>query len=453
MKKLTILLFTLVLGLSVSAQTVDRSKMENERKAIQKELKEIQGVYDKVKGQRRETIGQLNLLQKKMSLQNRYITNINKEIKILSDELYLSQLEVNRLQKELDTLKAQYARSVIYAYKNRSTYDYLNFIFSASSFNDALKRVAYLRSYRTYRQEQVANIVETQQKIEDRKQQLMAKRTQKSGALQNQTQQYNVLQEQRKEKDEVVAKLKSKESELGRQITARKKKDAQLKNAIAAIIRREIEARRKAEEAERRRLAAIEKERRDREERDRKAAAAATASSGSASSTPARSTPSRTTEREESAAPASVALNAKEVALSNSFAGNKGKLPWPVDNGYVSIPFGTYSIPGTSIKGENPGITITTPSPGTSVKAVFDGEVLSVFNLGDGTMAVTISHGKYFSTYSNLSGVSVSRGANVRTGQAIGRAAADDEGGSGGKLDFLLMINTQNVNPSPWLRR
>jgi murein hydrolase activator len=453
MKKLTILLFNLVLGLSLLAQQpVDRSKMENERKAIQKELQEIQGVYNKVKGQRRETIGQLNLLQKKMSLQNRYIGNISKEIKILSDELYLSQLEVNKLQKELDTLRAQYARSVVYAYKNRSTYDYLNFIFSASSFNDALKRVAYLRSYRTYRQEQVANIVETQKKIEDRKQQLMAKRTQKSGALQNQTQQYNVLQEQRKEKDEVVAKLKSKESELSKQITARKKKDAQLKNAIAAIIRREIEARRKAEEAERKRLAAIEKERRDREERERKA----TASTGTAS-TPTRTT-GRTTaseRREESsdAAPAAVALNAKEVALSNSFAGNKGKLPWPVDNGYVSIPFGTYSIPGTSIKGENPGITITTPSPGTTVKAVFDGEVLSVFNLGDGTMAVTISHGKYFSTYSNLSGVNVGRGANVRTGQAIGRAAADDEGGSGGKLDFLLMINTQNVNPSPWLRR
>jgi septal ring factor EnvC (AmiA/AmiB activator) len=447
MKKLTILLFNLAFGLTLLAQQpADRSKMENERKAIQKELQEIQGVYNKVKGQRRETIGQLNLLQKKMSLQNRYINNINKEIKILSDELYLSQLEVNRLQKELDTLRSQYARSVIYAYKNRSTYDYLNFIFSANSFNDALKRVAYLRSYRTYRQEQVANIVETQKKIEDRKQQLMAKRTQKSGALQNQTQQYNVLQEQRKEKDEVVAKLKSKESELSKQITARKKKDAQLKNAIAAIIRREIEARRKAEETERKRLAALERER---EERERKATASTT--SGTTASERSTASERKTAAARETATP--VALNAKEVALSNSFAGNKGKLPWPVDNGYVSIPFGTYSIPGTTIKGENPGITITTPSPGTTVKAVFDGEVLSVFNLGDGTMAVTISHGKYFSTYSNLSGVSVSRGANVRTGQSIGRAAADDEGGSGGKLDFLLMINTQNVNPSPWLRR
>jgi septal ring factor EnvC (AmiA/AmiB activator) len=420
--------------------------MENERKALQKELKEIQSVYNQVKGQRRETIGQLNLLQKKMSLQNRYIGNINKEIKILNNEVYLSTLEVNKLQKQLDTLRTQYARSVVYAYKNRSTYDYLNFIFSASSFNDALKRVAYLRSYRTYRQQQVANIIETQKAIEDRKQQLLGKKTQKSHALQSQAQQYKVLEDQKKEKDAVVNKLKSKESELSKQITARKKKDAQLKNAIAAIIRREIEARRKAEEAERKRLADAEKARKARE-------AKPTTTTADRDDDAATTTTSRTTTKKETTTAAPVALNAKEVALSNSFAGNKGKLPWPVDNGYVSIPYGTYSIPGTSIKGDNPGITIATPSPGTSVKAIFDGEVLSVFNLGDGTMAVTISHGKYFSTYSNLSGVSVSRGSNVRTGQAIGRAAADDEGGAGGKLDFLLMINTQNVNPTPWLRR
>lgn len=449
MKKLSFLLFNLFLGLSLLAQQpADRSKMESERKELQKELKEIQSVYNQVKGQRRETIGQLNLLQKKMSLQNRYIGNISKEIRILNDEVYLSTLEVNRLQKQLDTLRSQYARSVVYAYKNRSTYDYLNFIFSASSFNDALKRIAYLRSYRTYRQQQVANIIETQKAIEERKQQLLGKKTQKNQALQNQTEQYKVLEEQKKEKDAVVSKLKSKEKDLNKQITARKKKDAQLKNAIAAIIRREIEARRKAEEAERKRLADAERERKAREA---KVAAANNKDDDDAATT--TKTTSSAAKKETASAPTTIALNAKDVALSNSFASNKGKLPWPVDNGYVSIPYGTYSIPGTSIKGDNPGITITTPSPGTTVKAIFDGEVLSVFNLGDGTMAVTISHGKYFSTYSNLSGVSVSKGSNVRTGQSIGRAAADDEGGSGGKLDFLLMVNTSNVNPTPWLRR
>ncbi len=434
MKKLLCIIIPLFLVTIVVAQSTDKATMENERKALQKELKEIQNVYNKVKGQKKESIGQLNLLQKKMSLQGKYVSNINKEIKLVTNDIYLSTLEIRKLQKQLDTLKAQYARSVVYAYKNRSTYDYLNFIFSANTFNDALKRIAYLKSYRSYRQEQVANIIETQKSIEERKNQLLGKKNQKSSALQNQTQQLKVLEEQKKEKDVVVSKLKSKESELSKQITVRKKKDAQLKNSISAIIRREIAERRKAEEVERAR---------------RKREADALAKEDETSTGTATVTKSKTASAKKVAVP----LNAKEVALSSSFSSNRGKLPWPVDNGYVSIPYGTYSIPGTSIKGDNPGLTITTPSPGTNVKAVFDGDVLSVFNLGDGTMAVTISHGKYFTTYSNLSGVNVGKGSNVRTGQSIGRAAVDDEGGGGGKIDFILMIEMKNVNPSPWLRR
>ncbi|MDQ3681985.1 MAG: peptidoglycan DD-metalloendopeptidase family protein [Bacteroidota bacterium] len=430
MKKTVIIFFTFFFALTVLAQSdADKARMENERKALQKELKEIQGVYNQVKGKKKETIGQLNLLQKKMSVQGRYIGNINKEINLITNDIYTSSLEINKLKRQLDTLKSQYARSVVYAYKNRSNFDYLNFIFSASTFNDALKRIAYLRSYRAYRQEQVNNIIKTQNTIEDRKQQLLGKKTQKSGALQNQKQQLDVLEDQKKEKDVVVAKLKSKESELQKQITSRKKKDAQLKNSIAAIIRREIEARRKEEEAERKRLAGLEK------------ANPSTATTSAGTKTPAKKVF------------ASIPLNAKEVALSSSFSSNKGKLPWPVDDGYVSIPYGTYSVPGTSLKGHNSGLTISTPSPGTNVKAVFDGEILSVFNLGDGTMAVMISHGKFFTVYSNLSGTSVGKGSTVKTGQSIGRAAADDEGGSGGKIDFTLMIEKKETNPSSWLRR
>ncbi len=433
--------FLLLLTAAAHAQTQDRTKLERERQAIQSELKEIQGVYNQVKGQKKETLGQLTLLQRKMALQNQYVSNINKEVRLVTDEIYLSNLEINRLKRQLDTLKEQYARSVVYAYKNKSTYDYLNFIFSANNFNDALKRVSYLKAYRNYREQQVANIQETQALIEDRRQQLMAKQNQKKVALQNQQQQLTVLAEQKKEKDVVVSKLKSKENELSRQIAAKRKQDTQLKNSIAAIIRREIEARRKAEAAEAERLRKAEAARVAAAKKDAAATGTTTAAAPEVKAEPVKKT-----------APGAIPLNAKEVALSSSFATNRGKLPWPVDNGFVSIHFGSYTVPGTSLKGDNPGITITTPSPGTTVKAVFDGEVIGVFNLGDG-MAVTISHGKYFTTYSNLARVNVSKGSPVKTGQSIGSVAGDDEGGSGGKLDFLLMVETNNVNPEPWLRR
>ena len=419
-------LFALGLFISITgfAQPVqDKAKMERERQAIQQEIKEIQSVYSKVKGQKKETLGQLNLLQKKLALQDKYISNINKEINIVSNEIYSSTLEINRLQRQLDTLKSQYAKSVVYAYKNKSTYDYLNFIFSSNSFNDALKRISYLKSYRSYRQQQVANILQTQKQIGERKQQLLGKKTQKNSALKNQTQQLQVLAEQKKEKDQVVAKLKSQEKDLSKQIATRKKRDQQLKGAIAAVVRREIEAARKEAEAR---------------------------AKANKAANPTTSVATTTGTKTSTAKPKSyLDLNAADVKLNAEFAGNKGRLPWPVDNGFVSIPFGSSKVGGLSM--DNPGITISTPSSGGTVKAVFEGEVSSVSNLGDGMM-VMIRHGKYFSVYSNLSSASVSKGMQIRTGQSIGRTGTADDG-SGGQIDFLLMIESRNVNPEPWFRR
>src|SRR5438105_967428 len=116
---------------SFAQSAQDRAKMEKERQEIQQELQEIQSAYNKVKGQKKATVGQLTVLQRKMEIQDKYIGHINREIRGITDDIYLSNLEINHLKAQLDTLKAQYARSVVYAYKNKSSYDFLNFIFSA----------------------------------------------------------------------------------------------------------------------------------------------------------------------------------------------------------------------------------------------------------------------------------------------------------------------------------
>lgn len=436
MKKTLVVLMAFLLAFAGSAlgQGQDKNKLESERKAIQQEISRLQSDYNKVKGQKKETLGQLSLLQKKLEVQNSLLSNINKEIRMISDDIYLSTLELNRLQKQMDTLKGQYAKSVVYAYKNRSNYDYLNFIFSANTFNDALKRVTYLKSYRTYREQQVATILDHQKLIEGRKQQLMAKKNQKNSALQNQQQQYRVLDEQKREKDAVASKLKSQEKELSKQLSVKKKRDNQLKGQIAAIVRREI--------AEAKKLAAAE-------EKKRRDAEAAANKNNTATTTPKTTTTTGAAPAKKEAAPESyLTLNEGERKLAASFEKNRGGLPWPVDNGVVSIPYGTSKVDGLTF--DNPGITISTPSAGTTVKAVFDGEVSAVSNLGDGMM-VMIRHGKYFTVYSNLSSASVSRGTIVRTGQPIGRAAQADDG-SGGQVDFMLMNENKNVNPRAWLR-
>jgi len=252
----------------------------------------------------------------------------------------------------------------------------------------------------------------------------MGQMQEKKVAMQNQSKQVEVLEGQRKEKDAAVTELKSKEKEVKKEIASKQKRDRDLKNALAAIVRREIE--------------------KAKEEAKRNATTSTTVAAPAETNASSNKTVTK-------APPSYLDLNASDVKLNASFSSNKGKLPWPVDNGVVSIHFGPYQVEGTSLKGDNPGITIATPSAGMSVKAVFDGEVAGVYNMGDG-MAVTLRHGKYFTTYSNLTGVSVSKGGAVSTGQSIGRVGQSDDG-TGGQIDFILMIENKNVNPEPWLRR
>jgi septal ring factor EnvC (AmiA/AmiB activator) len=436
-KKILLTLFLFGCITAGFAQPQDKNQLEKERQEIQRELQEMQGMYNKLKGQTKQSVGQLNILVRQINLQEQYINNINRELRNIDDDIYLSELEIYRLNKQLDTLKAQYAKSIVYSYKNRSNYDYVNFIFSASSFNDAIKRIAYLKSYRSYREKQVSTIQETQQLIAQRRRQQLSRKDQKNVALQSQTKQVQQLAVQRKEKDAVVKELKSKEKDLQKQIADKKNRDAKLKNAIFAIIERE---RLKAIEEEKKRLAAIKDAEKKNPVVDPKVK-------------PADPKPGTVVDTKTKPAPAAertyVPLNATETALAASFKQNFGRLPWPVDNGVVCSNFGTNKIEGTLLTEDNPGITICT-SAGAAVKSIFDGEVLSVFNMGDG-MAIMVKHGNYYTIYSNLSSTSIAKGATVKARQVIGKAGSDDNGG--GKIDLLLMLDKKNINPRPWLSR
>jgi septal ring factor EnvC (AmiA/AmiB activator) len=432
-KQFLTLLFLIAAALFVAAQPAkDKADLERERREIQDELKQIQDAYNNVKGQTKQSLAQLNMLKRKMNLQERYISSINKELRLIDDDIYRSSLEIFRLRRQLDTLKSEYARTIVYAYKNRSSFNYVNFVFSATSFNDAIRRVEYLKSYRSYREKQVQTINETQELIARRQQQQQERKAEKNEALKDQTKERTTLVEQRKEKDAVVSKLKTQEKDLQKEIATKKKRDKDLQNAIAATIRREIEAARKTETAR------IEAAKKAETERNNAAAVNPTVRPSTPVTKPA--------ERPESY----LELNAKDVALGADFSEARGKLPWPVDKGYVKVPFGTYIIEGTKLKGDNPGVTIGTEK-GSAVKAVFAGVVSAVHNYGDGA-AIVIRHGKYFTSYSNLSSVSVAKGTSVSRGQVIGRAGEADDN-VGGQVDFMLLVEANNVNPAPWLSR
>jgi len=440
MKKIFLSFSFFIAVVAVHAQPVqEKSQMEKERQELQEEIKSLERDYNQIKKQGKASLGELNVLLRKINAQERFVSNINKELRLIDDDLYRSNIEIYRLQNQLDTLKIQYAKSVVYTYKNRSNYDYLNFIFSSTSFNDAMKRISYLKQYRKYREQQAETIKETQELIAQRRKQQLSKKETKNVALKNQTSQITELAKQKNEKTSVVAKLKSAEKDLGKQLKEKQKRDRDIKNALAAVIKRiakENEIARKKAEAEE-------------AERIKRNTPAPTTSPATGDKTnppvikpPVVKTNTNSIER----------LNSGDIKLSGEFQTNKGKLPWPVDNGYVSIHFGKYQVEELKgIYGESSGITIITEGSGQTVKSVFDGEVVAVHDLGD-SKAVFIKHGKYLTSYGNLSSVTVAKGSKVSTGQALGRNGSADNG-SGGQVDFMLLIEAKEQNPELWLRR
>lgn len=431
-KIITASLFFLLTLSAFSQEPVDKDALQRQREQLRKDITKTEQELIETQKTTKVNIGQLSLINKKLNLQGNVVDNITGEIRSLSDNIYLSQLEINKIRRILDTLKVEYAKSMVYAYKNSNNYDFINFIFSASSFNDAIKRVAYLKSYRTYREMQAENIIKTQAILEDKITELSGAKKTKAEVLKEKDKELTKLQKQKEEKATIVSQLKGRQKELLAQVKEKRRQDTKIKNAITAMIRREIEtARAEAAKKEKERLAELKKNKPE-----------------------SNTTPSEDNSTAKTTRPASTVRNSgsvlvsseADIALNASFEKNKGSLPWPAD-GFVISHFGPNQYPG-GIDYNNPGVSIGTKA-GAPVKAVFDGEVTLVSYIDD-KQAVFIKHGKYFTVYSNLASANVKRGDKVSTGQVIGKSGVNDEGQ--GEVDFILMKENDNINPESWLR-
>ncbi len=452
-----------------------REELERRKKELQKEIEEANQQLKETKKSTKESLGQLRALRDKITLRSRLINNINEEINFINGDINTAARDVKTLQKDLDTLKAQYAQLVIYAYKNRSSYDMLNFVFSAQNFNDAVKRFQYLKQYREYRRRQADNIVSTQDQLNRKIQNLENQRVKRSETLKTEQDERATLETDKKEKDEVLAKLKGREKELVTDINQRNKDAQKVQAAIRAVIRREIEeARRKAiEEEAARRKAAEEKRRREEEARKaalaaaaEKARAAAAAAANNNNNNAANNTPAPVKPAPEPVKPAPAPEPEKPVtrsenvleatpealALSESFEANRGKLPWPVDAGNIIEHFGIHQHAVMEhIQVPSDGIVIAT-NKGGAVKSIFDGEVKSVVVMPGSGYVIIIRHGQYFTTYVRLQTTRVKKGDNVKTGQVIGTASVNDIENTG-EVELQIWKGVTKQNPEQWIRR
>jgi septal ring factor EnvC (AmiA/AmiB activator) len=407
-----------------------RDELQRQSQTLQKELDQLNNLLEQTKKNKKSSLAQLALIRNKISKRESLINGIAKQVKGLDAAIQSNQQDVKRLNIELDTLKYRYAKSIVFAYQSRSGYEYLNFLFSAGSFNDAVKRITYLKSYRQNREAQALSIGLSEQNLKSKITILSENKQDRMKTLSAQTVQLKVLQDDRKEQDKVVKQLKNKEQEITTQVRQKEAQRRKMQAAIAAVIKREMQ---EAVKRENDRLAKLKAATEDKPKTSPNVGKV----EGSLKSTTSNRPYSALETTEEG----------RETSIS--FENNKGGLPWPVSSGIVNIHFGIESIPGTKLDRKSDGIEVAVPK-GTAVKSVANGTVVYVGDV-NGDKTVLIKHGKYFTAFSCLSSASVSNGQEVRAGTVIGRSGINLDG-EGAVLFSICNEKAVYYDPENWLK-
>ena len=426
MKKLHIILVLLLLALMDPAycqKTKGKSKkqLQSEITSLQKEISTANQLLKKTSKDKEMTLNEVNLLDKKIKQREKLIKAYNEQIAVLDEEISQGQSNIKTLNTDLSKLQKEYAKMITFAYKNRSHYDRLAFIFAAEDFNQAFSRLRYIRQFSDARKVKMEQISSTQRQISSAVEASQQAREEQTALLKDEKAQQDALKGEKDDLNKQVAALKKKEGSIQQDIQNKQQQAQKLQKAIDDIIAEEI--RKANEEAERKR----------REEAKKNAAKKGT------TTTP--STPKKET---------GMALTPSEKTLSSNFVSNKGKLPWPVERGVVSSTYGKHaSVVSDKVTVTNNGIDIAT-TEGSKARAVFDGEVTSVTKLTGSNTVVIIRHGEYFTVYSNLENVTVKRGDKVKTKQNIGTVHTNMTEGKT-ELHFELLKEQNRQNPANWL--
>jgi septal ring factor EnvC (AmiA/AmiB activator) len=354
------------------------------------------------------TLNEVRTLDKKVNARSELIKTV--QFQIRNTERLISQMrkEILRNEKEINILKNEYASTIREAQKRGKPMQSWAYIFASDGIQQALKRLYFLKQYVGFRQTQVDEINDLQEK----KKRNIAKEEQekrlKIKLLSQEIAQKKILLNDRIEQAKAVKALKRKEGQVMSKIKKKKSELQKLEKQIQKIIKDELK-------------------------RQRNAARKKNSSTQNSNISEYELTP-------------------EGVALAQNFSDNKGNLPWPVKRGIITQNFGLNMVPGTSgVSIKNPGVDIGTPK-GSKVRSVFNGEVSTVVRIPGANRVVLIRHGNYFTVYSNLEDVYVKMGDEVDILDEIGSVASDAETGES-TLHFELWKNTTNQDPKPWLNR
>ncbi|WP_374402372.1 murein hydrolase activator EnvC [Flavobacterium sp.] len=391
------------------AQPSEQQKLEERKAQILKEISESKSRLETEKKKEKSVLSQINQQKQLIQLRQKLLNTTAKQTRILSDEIYLTQLEMNKLNRELKVLKEDYEKMIVKSYKSRNEQSRIMFILSSENFLQAYKRIQYMKQYAGFRKMQGEEIKDKQTKLLQAEKRLSESKKEKEVVLAQTEKEKQELEKEKQEQERLVKSIQKDKKKLAAEITKKQKEakdiDAKIKKLIAAEI------------------------------------AAANKRNAEKSGT--------TAPKAGTTAASKFVLSAEGKVASDNFKANKGKLPWPVAKGYVSLKHGDQPHPiHKNLTIHNSGVEIST-EPGSSARAVFGGEVLQVQVISANNKAVYIQHGDFITVYLNLSSVSVSKGQKVSIKQNIGRIHTDSSGKA--VIKFLVLQNTTTLNPETWL--
>ena len=381
------LLFIFCLSLAAFSQN-ERTTLENQKRELQKKIEETERILSQTRGQRTSSLGRLRALNNQIQSRNSLVNAIKQEVSLLDQDITENEDLIDAMENDLKLLKEEYATMIYTSHKTGKGFSELTFLFASKTFNQLFMRMKYLKQYSEARKKQVTQIQIVQENLADQNRQIEEQKLSKSALLNEELVENQKLENLRGEQRNLVAKLTQEETRIRKQLDQQRKDEKELTSRIEAII-----------EAER-----------------------------------------------EAARLASVDMS----ALSEAFAKERGQLPWPVTEGFISSKFGTHRHPTLKrIIINNEDIHIQT-SANAKVRAVFPGKVIHIMSTPGLGNTVIIQHGDYFTAYSKLKSVFVKKNDEVKALQELGQVLTDSDNLS--EVKFRIDDPKGSVNPEIWLQ-
>ena len=402
MRRLFFLCLFITISLNQSFSQIknnEQKRLEAQRLKLKKEIKQINNLLFSNTKIRKIALNEVENIETRLNVRLELIKVTNQQANLLTRRININQRNIENQRKELDELKKEYAKMIQKSYASKSLQNRLMFLFSSENFLQAYRRIQYLKQYARYRRKQGLQISEKTKLLQNLNQVLIEENEMKTKLINDNREIRKKLIQEQKQQQELINTLRLKQNTLRIQIEKKQKQRQRIDKEINRLIREAI--------AESNRI------------------------SGKKSREIFQLTP-----------------EAKLIA--ENFQENKGRLPWPLEKGVVTQGFGRQRHPvvKTTIIQSN-GVTIST-EPFAKVRAIFEGEVMSVIIIKGSNPSVLIRHGSYITLYTNLSKLYVKKGEKVSSKQVIGEVFTNQQTGRT-QLQFGIFNNIKALNPKDWV--